>query len=134
MDGTTTSVSKASKQIEDPQPKDGGVGVGHDLRRAVYGPPDALCTTCVVCGALWWCPVPPPGGRGLVPEVCPGSKGRVPPIIAAGMAWVEGVPDEVVDAVNARLIEVGMGVKVADFRALAAKHGRDLPRTILEGG
>lgn len=106
--------------------------VGHALRRAIYGPQDALCTTCVICGALWWCPAPPPAGKGLVPEVCPGSKGRVPPIIAAGMAWVEGIPDEQVDAVNARLIEFGMGMKVADYRVLAATHGRNLSRFNLD--
>lgn len=85
----------------------------HDLRRAVYGAMDARCTTCATCGALWWCPEPPPGGAGLSPRECQRDKG-----LSAGFAWVEGVSDAALDAINAPLIKMGMGMRAAEFRAL----------------
>jgi|SRR5690349_563264 len=88
---------------------------GHDLRRAIYGPRDAKCTTCVRCGKLWWCPAP---DSLMVPTTCtplkvPDADGLV---ILAGLAWIEGVPDARIDQANEGLIALGMAPRAADFR------------------
>ena len=98
---------------------------GHDLRRAIYGPRDAKCTTCVRCGTLWWCPAP---SSLMVPTMCtpptPGDIHRNHPdadglVILAGLAWIAGVPDARIDQANEGLIALGMAEPAATFRELA---------------
>lgn len=71
---------------------------------------------------MWWVPLDSVERSRLFPVACGDDVGLQP-----GFAWIQGVSDEELDRVNARLIQHGAGMRAAEYRELCKQQGVELP-------